>query len=83
LLISHLAELILVGVIWSHGNEIQVEVRVDTTARIDDTFGQQTVNHAYFSFRFDTPLRKQVMPQLYEEAMKVGYRFSIHQILMF
>jgi hypothetical protein len=63
-------------VIWSNESEIQIEVRVDTTPQVDDTFIQQTVNYAYFSFRFDTPLRKQVMPQLYDEAMKVYFEIS-------
>jgi acyl-CoA hydrolase len=60
----------LIGVTYTNETTIHVEVRTDVEDPGSDI--AHTSNYFYFTFAVPQTLRTQVMPRLYEEAMKVS-----------
>lgn len=60
-----------------------MQVEVITRVHHAAIGSQQTTNTFHFTFKLERPVRKQVMPRLYDEAMKVLARVSkgIHGLM--
>ena len=59
-----------------------VQVEVETIVVHPETLNRKTTNTFYFTFTFEESIRRQVMPRLYDEAMKVRH-FSSYSLLFF
>lgn len=55
----------------TYTTEDSVQVAVRTDVEHAETATAKTTNTFHFTFRFANPIRKQIMPRLYDEAMKV------------